>query len=187
MELDLAKLTREWETRWPETPPLGEALRVHNRNRWVRFHNLPDGKRYPETPNEVALALSRYNTIFKELDPGSEFLVLLSRWNENPVPKPTIELEGGLNADFWREADSNSEASRSIYVAVKEWASGSLDPLLKLVANDKEAGVIVAPVDLRWLCHPYDGGMDIILPDNVTRSDLRNKHQDWLSSEPSGL
>src|SRR4051794_19970923 len=37
-----------WAERWPTTPPVGHLLRDLHRDRWARFHALPESKRYPD-------------------------------------------------------------------------------------------------------------------------------------------
>lgn len=59
--------------------------------------------------------------------------------------------------------------------------------LLRQVADDVIASVVIADIDLLWLYHPYDGGMDVILPSPHARDALRDRHRDWLSRHPAGL
>jgi hypothetical protein len=49
------------------------------------------------------------------------------------------------------------------------------------------ANVLLADAGLRWLYHPYDGGMDVMLPSTAERDVLRDRYRDWLSVHPSGL
>jgi hypothetical protein len=58
---------------------------------------------------------------------------------------------------------------------------------LRQVADDAIANVILADVGLRWLYHPYDGGMDVILSSSGERDVLRDRHRDWPSTHPAGL
>jgi len=39
----------------------------------------------------------------------------------------------------------------------------------------------------RWIYHPYDGGMDLILGTTEQRDQLKAEFSDWLSALPSGL
>ena len=47
--------------------------------------------------------------------------------------------------------------------------------------------MIIAPPDLAWLYAPYDGGADVLLANTALRDDLRDRHRQWLSSDPAGL
>jgi hypothetical protein len=59
---------------------------------------------------------------------------------------------------------------------------GRLDPLLREVADDRVAHVVIAPPDLSWLYAPYDGGADVLLGTPALRDELRDRHPDWLSN-----
>lgn len=62
-----------------------------------------------------------------------------------------------------------------------------LDPLLRLVADDGTGEVVVTDDRLRWLVHPYDGGVDVVTGSSAERDRLRDLHHDWLSRHPGGL
>jgi len=58
---------------------------------------------------------------------------------------------------------------------------------LLLVANSETSDVIVAPSDLEWLYHPYDGGADVTAASTGQRDELWERHSDWLSKRSDGL
>ncbi len=70
--IDPDLLAALWRERHPSAPPVAHTLRTRYADRWVRFHSLPDSKRYPESGDEYALVLDRYNTILDELFVDSE-------------------------------------------------------------------------------------------------------------------
>lgn len=74
-----------------------------------------------------------------------------------------------------------------VFASEWEWRPGVLDPILRLVADDVIRNVMVSDPDCRWLHHPYDGGMDVILGSADARDQLRSSHADWLSSRSDGL
>ncbi len=123
--LDPATMTDLWDRRWRECPPFAHWLRDHYPDRWVRFHSLPESKRYPDDEAECA--------------------------------------------------------------ETRPWRPGVVDELLRAVADDEIAGVILGPPDLRWLYHSYDGGADVIAPTRAERDALKERHRDWLSAHPLGL
>ncbi|MFD0539351.1 hypothetical protein ACFQY7_42060 [Actinomadura luteofluorescens] len=55
------------------------------------------------------------------------------------------------------------------------------------MADDELGHVIISPLDLRWLYHPYDGGADVIAPSVRERDGLKSRHADWLPTPPSRL
>lgn len=95
------------------------------------------------------------------------------------------------DADFWtsvlREKDADEEFWTHVYVTAREWQHGVLDALLRLVADDETADVIITDDRLCWLVHPYDGGVDVVTGTTEERDQLREQYSDWLLSHPSGL
>lgn len=61
------QLTELWERKWPGSEPLGYLLPVSNHDRWVRFHSLPEFKRYAETPAEYEEVVRRHRAVLAEL------------------------------------------------------------------------------------------------------------------------
>ena len=74
-----------------------------------------------------------------------------------------------------------------VYLSRRRLTKDGLDPLLRVVADDRTWGVVIAPDGLDWLYHPYDGGADVLLPSAVCRDKLAAAHRDWLSPHPAGL
>lgn len=75
----------------------------------------------------------------------------------------------------------------TLYVSVASPGRSNLDRFSRAVADDRIAYAIIAPLDLRWVYHPYDGGADVIAPTAHDRDVLKNRHADWLSAHPAGL
>ena len=176
------RLTDLWNQRWPKVHPcLPDQLKTEYRDQWVRFHCLPESKRYPETEHEYEIVLGRYNTVMDELFSG-QIYVLTSVYTSSPgwagedEPWRVAELEG----------EPGFESYAHLFLAKREWEPGAIDGLLRRVADDAEAGVTIADLNLRWLFHPYDGGMDVLASTTADRDTLRDRHRNWLSAHPMG-
>lgn len=162
-------------------------------DRWVRFHTLPLSKRYPESEDEYGIVLDRHNTVLSELVDGSSVLVVTAGYSEHAEPDgdvrsaQTVAVHPG--AAYWRSAfmDPDPESWMHFYAGETVWSRSVLDDLLRRVADDQVGDVTGADPGLRWLYHPYDGGMDVILPSSADRDALRDRHRDWLSAHPRGL
>lgn len=63
---DAVALSQLWAQSWPGLQPIGHEVR-DERERWVRFHALPESKRYPEDEQEYAEVLRRHNLLLGEL------------------------------------------------------------------------------------------------------------------------
>ncbi len=74
-----------------------------------------------------------------------------------------------------------------MFASVWNWRPGAFDALVRQVADDAVANVLVVALDCRWVLHPYDGGMDVIADSAEDRRSLRDKHPFWLSARADGL
>ncbi len=174
-----------WAKRWPDSLPIAHELKELFEDEWVRFHSLPGSRRSAETEADWASVLQRHNTVLGELlTDGEEMLVIISEIAGAPAPiDPDIDF---WTAVPWHYADPDLLYAH-LYATTEQWSPGDLDELLRLAADEQVLGVIIAPMDLDWLYHPYSGGADVILPSKATRDALAERHADWLSPHPSGL
>jgi hypothetical protein len=173
--------------------PISHLLKEEN-DRWVRFHSLPGSKRYADTPAEYATILHRHNTVLDELGAHTGDLhVITVEVAFTPVPRPRHPVLDVLppNAECWTVLSwpdlDPVLAFAHAYVNRISWQPGRLDELLRLVADDQIAHLIIAAHDLAWLYAPYDGGADVLLATPALRNSLRDRHRQWLSEHPSGL
>jgi hypothetical protein len=192
--VDVVALSALWDQQWPGCSKLPYALRSV-RDRWVRFHALPESKRYPDTEDEYEIVLARHNTVLAELVAGPEVLVVTAGYSDAPQPcEPLRSPETVVvhpDATYWTSVciddDPGFESWMHLYVSRVGWSVGCLDRLLRQVADDVIANVVVADAALRWLYHPYDGGMDVMLQSTTDHDALQERHRDWLSAHPAGL
>lgn len=192
--VDTAALSRRWDERWPGCSKPPYELRAA-RDRWVRFHTLPGSKRYPDIEDEYGIILTRHNTVLAELVTGPGVLVVTAGYTDAREPtQPSRSRETVTvhpDAMYWTsicmDDEPGFESWMHLYVSHLPWSDGCLDRLLRHVADDVIANVVIADVDLGWLYHPYDGGMDVILSSPDVRDALRDRHRDWLSKHPAGL
>jgi hypothetical protein len=193
--VETVALSQLWDERWPGCSKLPYELRAAW-DRWVRFHTLPGSKRYPDTEDEYRIVLARHNTVLAELVTGFEVLVVTAGYSDaaeltEPCRSPETVAAAHPHAMYWtsvcRDDEPGFESWMHLYAGRLPWSEGCLDRLLRQVADDVIANVVIADVDLLWLYHPYDGGMDVILPSPDARDALRDRHLDWLSRHPAGL
>ncbi|MFE3455136.1 hypothetical protein ACFXJ8_40070 [Nonomuraea sp. NPDC059194] len=85
------------------------------------------------------------------------------------------------------DEDEEFPAYSHMLVTRQSWRVGALDSLLRAVADDVMAGVLVTDLHMSRIYHPYDGGGDCILEDSEARDRLKAAHMQWLSSHPAGL
>ncbi|MCF0084973.1 hypothetical protein B0E37_00008 [Streptomyces sp. MH192] len=181
-------LTELWQQHWPDCPPVGYKLRDPYAHLWVRFHSLPESKRYAEDESEYAIVLERYNTVLDELFAGGDVYVITPTWATEPEV-PSFRPDDG----YWQtllvedDPDPRFRTHCHLTVARRPWRHGCLDELLRDIADYKVGGVLITDTRLRHIYDPYDGGADVFLPTPGERDRMRDRHADWLSSHPSGL
>ncbi|MEV1249970.1 hypothetical protein [Nonomuraea sp. NPDC049750] len=136
----------------------------------------------------------RYNTVLTELfadhpvyivtmrfvpDEGIEGFSLIDPHALNPGSRPWTRLR--------EDDDADPSGTMRLHVSEQPWKPQILDPLLRAVADDECAGIIIMDIDLRCLYLPYHGGADVILACPQERDALKNAHADWLLTHPLGL
>jgi hypothetical protein len=186
----------DWDRWYPECEPVGHLLRQSFKRRWVRFHSLPGSKRYPEDDAEYVEVLRRHNAILGELArPGEAVVLLTTDYSDSKEPEATRsypELAAlDPNAKLWRTLDGEASGAGIGYwhcsTSDHVWEPGTFDPIVRLVAEDVVANVLMVAADCSWVLHPYDGGMDVIAESEAFKEGLRGKYKGWLSARPDGL
>lgn len=186
-------LLRRWDERWPACPPIAGALKMAYPDRWVRFHSLPESKRYADSTDEYAIVLNRYNTVLDGLFGGKDIYVITADGSETSSVSGRSHTGAHLHpgARYWtsvlEDPDPDALWYWHLYVSEIPWERGCLDELLHAAADEVTVGLLIADTALQRLHHPYDGGADVILATTDERDRLRSRHAEWLSSEPSGL
>nr|WP_212763479.1 hypothetical protein [Gordonia araii] len=187
---DLDWLSHAWERRFPDFPPIG--YRIRGGDRWVRFHSLPGSKRYPESEAEYAELLRRHHAVLETLaERGSPLLAFTFSWSPTSRVR---DRERSLKrvapgGKLWRSFDvepNDDTWMSSVFVSEVVNTPESLDGLLRLVADDGTADVILTTSDLEWLYHPYDGGADVIAESVDRRAALKRQFADWSAPYESG-
>jgi hypothetical protein len=178
------RLTAAWNTTWPGTPPIAFLLRVNHPDRWVRFHSLPESKRYAETDDERATVLFRHHAVLDALEPSAECFAITTRFASDREQGLTVPNEPHFQTI--EHSDYFDEPARLCAGSIV-YPSGEFDNVLEAAADWELANVIIGPDDLRWLYHPYDGGADVIAASPDQRDQLKAEFSAWLSSHPDGL
>jgi hypothetical protein len=184
-----------WQEQFPNTLPMADNLKELWVDRWVRFHSLPESKRYAQTPEEQAIILERHNTVIEDLNVSRSSLFLVtSQWTATSKPDVNREELNTLdpNAVLWKTLPLHELAHDDdlmflhLFVSSWEWRKGVIDSILALVADDKLGNSMIISIVDQWLYHPYDGGADVILKSTSDRDKLKQKYFMWLSKHPLG-
>jgi hypothetical protein len=187
-EGEVESLTATWRMRWGGAP-IAYEFRKRHADRWVRFHSLPRSKRYAETEEEYGITLARHHCVLAELG-ADDGLYLIAGYFEDAHGRIAVaSAHPGAVPWMTIQPDERSafEIPMTLHVSTASGERSVVDPFLRAVADDEIAYAIIAPPDLRWLYHPYDGGADVIAPTAHDRDALKDRHPDWLSGHPAGL
>lgn len=191
----LRGLSQTWRERMGDRPPLTYEYMLEHRDRWVRFHTLPESQRYAANEAERLIIQRRHNTVLEGLFAGEDIYVMTTTWSDGPEPEPRKRLDRRVNPGsvlWWSFLDNDDPdpayvTYAHVYVSWTSWSAGSLNRLLSAVADFRTANAAITDRHLRRMYHPYDGGADILALDGAERDMLRERHADWLSSHPSGM
>jgi hypothetical protein len=190
--VDLAALDHGWNLHWPGVRPVGRDLKRQNAALWTRLHTLPDGQRYPTDDAQLSEILRRHHAVLAMLVasrviPDDDTLTVITcSWSDSWVPTPRYStlVQAMPAALHWRSDDLATEpgfhAWQHTFVSRTTLDDPALDNLLTMVALDQTDDVILADRTLKWLYHPYDGGGDLIAPDEL-RSLVATRCPDWLA------
>jgi hypothetical protein len=183
-----------WQAEYPACPAIPYLLRDAYPERWVRFHSLPNSKRYAENEAEYRIILHRHNTVLDHLAKQDAPLLFIStEFGEttNPIrgDSPLVELDSSARCIWTFKADPGDDENyyRHLFLSDWKWKPGIFDSILRLVADWKIVDTMIVCTDRKWIFHPYDGGADFILPNPSERDELKSCFSDWLSRHPRGL
>lgn len=183
-----------WEREFDSFPPEAHNLKHEFKDRWVRFHALPESKRYPENEQEYLEVFRRQNAVLQELVGKSNVLVVLPEYSESKEPtKPESELTAIFpTTEPWcslkqHEEDDDYEIYWHLHVCEINFTGSELNSLFRLVANDEAGNIMIINLSKGVVFHPYDGGADIVLASKKQIDQLKEKYNEWLSPHPEGF
>jgi len=186
----------EWARFHPTCSPVGWMMRNGGERHWLRFHSLPESKRYAETDEERAAVLGRANAIATEVfGEGQPVWLVQTCWD---TPEGMVELmpdpfaacrdfELKPSTSFVEDPTDDEPIIWRAHAALKAWKSGAFNALLQSIAADQAAPTLWMSASSGAVFAPYDGGIDLFLPSASEVSRLKHAHPDWLSGHTQGL
>lgn len=184
-----------WRGAFPGGKPLAYCLREPFQARWVRFHSLPESKRYADDAGEMATILQRHNAIATDLfGEGGRCFMIQSRRDLAPgevehsdYDAPIRECGLARAFAFVEGDDPEDSATWAAHAAPVIWSHGAFDSLLERIATGEVSGLMWMNAEAARLLAPYDGGVDVFLPTTAERDALKARHASWLSPLTAGL
>jgi hypothetical protein len=179
-----------WRQYHPTAQPLGWILRDVEESNWVRFHSLPESKRYPDDDAEKATILLRQNILADEVlgAEASSWLVCCRAVGGGPERhmRPYRSLIARYNMTKVWSFTADADLRFSAYAARVTWRAGTFDDVLLQIADDEVSALWVSETTGAVFA-PYDGGIDCILASPAEMQGMKAQHRAWLSQYPGGL
>jgi hypothetical protein len=178
---------KSWERFFPDVPPVGFLLRKKHPEQWIRFHTLPDGKRAPESETEVAEVLLRMGQLISEVfEPRTQAALWMTAFEPLRPLLPEAQGAGFETLSHpppnWTDAlqDHFDVQHVTFWVRTQEWNWEDTAPIFREVSLDRIDHVTAFSIHTGAAICPYDGGIDLFLPDAHKRATLKRKFKSWL-------
>lgn len=192
-----AQFDNFWRSTYPETKPVSHRFRHVYPDRWFRIHSLLDMQRCATTEAEWRILLNRQNYLLNDLlGNKANILLVTGEYMRDGVAFPAEETSALNNllfttterVDLHQLSPTEYEPGQYYQPKFSEqlWQMKLFDPLLREIANNETSAFFISQRN-GCLVAPYDGGVDVVLKDEVTRNFHRKMYQAWLSPLPSGL
>jgi len=179
-----------WWSNFENCSPAGHKLRTVLNDRWVRFHSLPESKRHPDNAAELGEVIGRMNALADEvLGQGAVCWLIANRYADTPSLACDTVGEYDLRACLgWIDPDVPLHPAVIIaHASICRWEPARFEGLLAKIARHDDANILWVSETGQAVFAPYDGGVDIILPDASQVTALAYKYAGWLSPYPGGL
>lgn len=166
-----------WRSFYGEHAPIAYLLRENNTDFWLRFHSLPESKRYAQNEAETRGILRRYHLLASEVLADDACVLFFPSYASKKFPA----LFRGFNCEIFA---SYIEPKITLCAALTQWKTESFDEILRCVANDEFRYTSFLNTQSGEIFAPYDGGADLFLMSLTRRDALRARFHNWLSSHP---
>lgn len=172
--------------------PIGWMLLGEGAANRLRFHSLPASKQYADTDQERSVLLSRQNMLASEVLGDQPCWLVQAHWlllepgewdvqhHHDPF-HATREWKLEFAFEFL-EDDGDEGRSWRVFAAQLSWLPGRFDDLLLSIADDLAGPTLWMGTD-GAIFAPYDGGIDLFLPDAEAVQRLAAQHPDWLPKD----
>lgn len=181
---------QKWHNTFEGVVPLDNSLKYTLSHRWLRIYSLPEGKRYPESNAEWEEWQRRHGQVLQDLlDKDAPVTYLFASWrsSEDDVDH-LVSILGGTFLLSQVVEDQASGTDWHIYTSDRLYEYGEIEGILRSVANDELAfNFCIIDFVQQRIISPYDGGIDLILSDELERDSFAERYSTWMSSRTDGL
>lgn len=177
--------------------PVGYRLRGSGAVNWVRFHSLPNSKRYADSDDERRTILQRQNLLASEVLGPDPCWLVQTHWITPAGMTDVADAHDPFAAtrqfdlkpafEFSDDDDDDDSVAWRVHAGQTGWTDGGFDELLTSIAEERAGPTLWMSEATGSIFAPYDGGVDLFLAKPEEATSLKAKYRDWLSSHPAGL
>lgn len=183
-----------WQAEFGDSPPVGWRLRRLHPERWVRFHSLPNAKRYADDDAERSELLRRQAKLGDyALGRGAECVLLTHCFQVDTSPLSRLEFSVAglpelLFTQRWTVPAPDDDLDLVCAVADQSirWEPELMREALLAAADDSSRWLLLS-LQTHQVLAPYDGGVDLFLRSEGAVQEARSRFNSWLSPHASGL
>lgn len=177
--------------------PVGYRLTGSEAANWVRFHSLPNSKRYADSDDERRTILQRQNSLAAEVLGSDPCWLVQTHWITPAGVTDVADVYDPFAAtrqfdlkpafEFADDDDDEDPVLWRVHAGQTRWTDGGFDELLTSIAEEQAGPTLWMSEMTGSIFAPYDGGVDLFLAKPKEVASLKRRHRDWLSSHPAGL
>jgi hypothetical protein len=161
-------------------------LRTDRQKPWVRFHALPNSKRYSDGDAERDEIRRRANILGNEVL-GSDTACWLVQCRIEEFQKPFWRPLARRPDVGLRYPDPEGDYHWIASALPSRWHDGVFDDLFSEIADDQTGPTLWMSRANGSIFAPYDGGFDLFPSSKSEAERLKRRHVEWLSSHPEGI
>lgn len=182
-----------WTKHYGSTLPLGYLLRKEHREKWTRFHSLPDSQRYPHGLKDFREIVRRASVIVSRLYNQASDLWLIASYDKeyfNEIgDEPTLFRKYNLKSSGERTGNFIYDDEQTTFIFCSSAFGNKLPNLYRIfleAAVDREMAILFDQNTGRVFA-PYDGGFDLFDPEQEILDNLEREFGGWMSGRPDKL
>lgn len=192
----------DWNHVFPQKLPIGHLFKYYFYDKWLRIYSLPDAKRYADDKIELEQLLLHQNQIISDCFGSETHIYIVSgHYSYGDIETPKINYQNSLsNYDFkvgtaihlhtkeptYFDDGENNDQYFTPHFVQSIWRKNLHNELLIKIANDEFDAFFVC-FENNIIIAPYDGGIDLIVPEQDLTNHLKRRYTKYLSSREDGL
>jgi hypothetical protein len=197
LNMHTTEIRQAWSDLFPASPPYRPSMRRVYRDKWLRMHSLPHGKRLAADTEEKAELLKRHVEASNLLLGKGERCVLMAAYANGyslaREPESVRRLFPTVIERWtrqWTDDERLAEELEDVELAVTQpfpWDVRARRDLIEDVAGDRTAPLLLLGLKSGAVYSPYDGGADLFFPRMSDRERARMTLAPWLSDHADGV